>query len=95
MDCPVCDGGKPWCETCRGTGDVPIHQCPNRTLDRVHFEIVQACIFAEGGALPDAGGWQDQAAAFSQAYGIVMRAVNECREQARQKAMRDAQRTQR
>jgi hypothetical protein len=38
-------------------------------------DLIAACIRTENGTLPDPGGWDDQAATFTQLWPIAMREV--------------------
>jgi hypothetical protein len=67
---------------------MPVLRCPNATVSRRDREAVLACILAEQGVLPDAGGWQDQAATFADAYPWIVREVQSWREVAREQAQR-------
>lgn len=67
-----------------------MHRCPNQLVTRRELEIVQACALVEQGHLPDAGGWQDQAATWVQAYPLVMQEVQHWRGVAREIAMKRA-----
>jgi hypothetical protein len=90
--CLFCRGERDECEHCNGENRMPVHRCPNAVLDQAHFDVVSAVAMVERGVLPDAGGWQDQAAVFVSAFGLVTREIENWREVHREKAMRDAKR---
>lgn len=69
---------------------MPLHRCPNQLISNRELEAVQAAALVEHGHLPDAGGWQDQAATFVEAYPLLMREINHWRGVARDMAMRNA-----
>jgi hypothetical protein len=89
--CPWCEAKRDDCEHCGGSGKAPVHRCPHALVTRDELELVQACALVEQGHLPERGGWQDQPAAFVQAYPLVMREVQHWRRVAQEKAMREAQ----
>lgn len=71
---------------------MPIFECPNKLVQRVHLDYVTACAMTERGIMPDPGGWQDQATTFVQAFPLVMREMAHWREVARKKAEAEAAR---
>jgi hypothetical protein len=93
--CPFCAGERETCAHCGGTNEVPIYRCPNRIATRRELDCVAACVLTERGILPDRGGWQDQAATFTQAWPIVMREVDHWRQVAQKQAMRQAEQQRR
>ena len=90
--CFFCAGAREDCEHCHGTGEIPIHRCPNQLVTDAELECVNACFRTEQGVLPDPGGWQDQAAMFTQAWPLVMHEIAHWREVARDRAIADAER---
>lgn len=90
--CVFCDGSTDECQHCGGENRIPLWRCPNSCLDQAHFDVVSGVAMVERGILPDPGGWQDQAAAFVGAFGLVTREIEAWREILRQKAAREAQR---
>ena len=70
--CPFCGGDNDDCPECKGSGRVPLYDCPNRVIRPEHRAMVEAVsMIRNHGILPDAGGWSDQAAMVSQCFGIV------------------------
>lgn len=51
-----------------------------------------ACFQTEQGILPDPGGWQDQAATFTDAWPLVMHEIQHWRKVARDQAIEKAKR---
>ena len=77
---------------CHGSNKVPIFRCPNALVTRRELNVITACFQTEQGVLPDAGGWQDQAATFTAAWPLVMHEIAYWRGVAREQAMREAER---
>lgn len=88
--CFVCKGADPECRHCHGTGEMPVHRCPNVIADERLREVLMAATMVENGVLPEAGGWRDQAASFVAVYPLAMSEVRHWQdvrmEQERQKA---------
>jgi hypothetical protein len=55
-----------------------------------HIELLRDCVRVEHGVLPDAGGWTDQAALFTQAWPLVTRELQHWRQVAAEQAQREA-----
>lgn len=74
--CPFCSGPDSRCPHCAGNLDgVPVRRCPNSQVTRRELDMINAAVLAERGMLPDAGGWQEQAATFVRAYPIAAREI--------------------
>lgn len=67
---------------------MPIRRCPNKLVTRAELELVTAAALVEQGVLPDAGGWTEQAALFTQAWPLVMSEINHWRDVRRAQAMK-------
>lgn len=73
--CFVCKGANDECAHCGGTGEMPVHRCPNKLADERTREVLMAATMVENGVLPEGGGWRDQAATFVQLYPLAMAEV--------------------
>lgn len=88
--CFVCKGNDGDCRHCGGTGEMPVHRCPNQIADERMREVLTAASMVEHGVLPEAGGWRDQAATWVQLFPLAMAELRHWQdvrmEQERQKA---------
>lgn len=65
--------GKAGCSRCDGTGEVPIFECPNRTVPQGYRETLSAVIMVDRGlGLPQSGGTMEQSAWFISAMRYVL-----------------------
>lgn len=69
---------------------MPVFRCPNKLVTSRELGAITAAIQVEFGVLPEAGGWQDQAATFTAAWPLIMREVEHWRSVHRKLAMQKA-----
>lgn len=85
--CPHCNGKNQDCE-CKGSNRMPVHRCPNAMATARDFDVLRSAVLTgESGVLPDAGGWNDQAATYVEAYPIARTEIAHWRAVAEKKAM--------
>jgi hypothetical protein len=85
--CPACRGRRQDCSECKGRNAAPVWRCPNVLVGRCEVAVVEAvAVFVDKGILPNPGGWSDQAAVFTEAYGHVSGEVEAWREVHRARA---------
>lgn len=61
------------CTRCSGTGRVEWRQCPNKSIDPAALQVArQVDIFIATGALPRAGGVDDQHGTFAQVLWLML-----------------------
>jgi hypothetical protein len=83
----VCAGKNASCEHCAGSNRMAVYRCPNALVDANSTATLRAAALAEqSGVLPDAGGWQDQAATFVQAFPVAQQELRHWQEVARRRA---------
>jgi hypothetical protein len=63
---------------------------PNKLASEHERDAIAAASMAESGVLPDAGGWQDQAHTFVQAYPVAFREIYNWRKKHEEIAARKA-----
>ena len=88
--CPFCAGERRDCQACEGSNQWPLRDCPNRVVTRAELDLIGAAAMVEKGVLPDAGGWQAQAATFVEAFPFAAREISQWREVAMKRAQKDA-----
>jgi hypothetical protein len=88
--CPFCGGRDDACTHCEGTNRVGVHRCPNALVSQRELHAITAAALVENGVMPDVGGWQDQAATFTQAWPLIMQEIEHWRGVHRRMAQQQA-----